>query len=131
MKGLSVSRFIARVARAKKAKDVCVLNVRRWTIIAEYFVIMSATSAPHRRALMEEIEKKIKEKYNVLPTRVDGRWETDWTAMDYASVLVHIFIGSSRETYRIEKLYSQAREIRFVKGKNQRKHTRNPKRKVR
>ncbi|MFN3976895.1 MAG: ribosome silencing factor, partial [Aquificaceae bacterium] len=55
----------------KKAEDIVVLDVSKHTNIANYFVIATANSSVHAKALLkyllEELEKK-----NIKPDHVEG-----------------------------------------------------------
>ena len=43
------------LADNKKAENIAVLDVRKLSIVTDYFVIASGTSQPHLRAIVEEI----------------------------------------------------------------------------
>ena len=57
-----LAESVARLLDGKKAKDVTIVDIRGKTIIADYFVIASATSTTAVRALVEyaceELEKR-------------------------------------------------------------------------
>ena len=62
---------------------------------------------------IEENVRKIKEfarkGANVKPYAVDGLRNAQWVAMDYADVLVHVFMPEAREFYNLETLWADAR----------------------
>ncbi len=105
MKTLNLAKKIAQIAISKKAEDVIIINIKRFTVISDYFVILTATSEPHRKTLMEEIEKKTEASFGFAPLHVDGKKAPGWTAIDYGAVIVHIFSKSQRALYQLEKLY--------------------------
>ena len=57
-----LAESVARLLDAKKAKDVTIVDIKGKTIIADYFVIASASSTTAVRALVdyvcEELEKR-------------------------------------------------------------------------
>ncbi|NPB08067.1 MAG: RsfS/YbeB/iojap family protein, partial [Aquificae bacterium] len=52
-------RLIKDLLEEKKAKDLVFLNVAPLTNLADYFVIASAESTTHARALADHLEEKL------------------------------------------------------------------------
>jgi len=93
---------IVKIADSRKAKDLRALHVTEQTTLADYLVIMTGTSTTHLRALSDEIEYQMKEKFGIYPHHVEGISST-WTLLDYTSVVVNVFMEESRETYDLER----------------------------
>ena len=93
---------IVKIADSRKAKDLRALHVTEQTTLADYLVIMTGTSTTHLRALGDEIEYQMKEKFGIYPHHVEGVSST-WTLLDYTSVVVNVFMEESRETYDLER----------------------------
>jgi ribosome-associated protein len=89
------------------------LDIRKVSIIADYFVICTGTSDRHVRAVAKEIDEKLSEA-GVNPINVEGLAVGDWVLMDYGSVLVHVFDKETREHYRLEQLWSGAQPVLVV-----------------
>jgi ribosome-associated protein len=77
-------------------------------IIADFFVLCTGNSDRQIKALADGVRAAIKEKYNRLPTSVEGKGESGWVLMDYGDVIVHIFGEDEREFYNLEGFWSQA-----------------------
>lgn len=90
----------------KKAKNLSALSVGDLTVLTEYFVIATATSSTHVRALADEVEEKLKEQ-GLEPHHIEGR-STGWIVLDYRSVIVHVFTPDQREFYNLDKMWSDA-----------------------
>ena len=60
---LSLAEEIYRVLDAHRGEDIAVLHVGSQIEIADYFVLCTATSTTHVRALTDEVEKQIAEVY--------------------------------------------------------------------
>ena len=101
---------IARQLDAKKGKDLTVLRVSGLTLLADYFVICSATSTTHAKALADHLEDQM-DALGVELFKKEGRQGFEWTLMDYSDVIVHIFTGQTREFYSLEKLWADAEEV--------------------
>ena len=101
----------ARAASDLKATDVLVLDVGELLAIAGYFVIASASNPRQVRAMVDEIEAKVKAGLQRSPVRTEGVREQQWTLIDYGDVVVHVFLDSVREFYEIERLYMDAPRV--------------------
>jgi ribosome-associated protein len=100
------------LADNKKAEDILVLDVRRISSIADYFVIVSGTSAPHLRAISDEILNKLNEEHGVRPKTVDGKLPGGWMVLDLFDVIVHIMRADIRKHYDLEGLWGDAPQVK-------------------
>ena len=91
----------------KKAKDLVIINVKEISSFADYLVICSGTSDRQVRALSAFIQEKLK-KSGMFPLGVEGEDYGQWVLMDYADVVIHIFLEPVRELYDLEKLWMEA-----------------------
>ena len=96
----------------KKAENIQVLYVKEQTVITDYFVICTGRSSTHVKSLGGEVEYKMGLR-NVQPVHFEGRDNNNWVVVDYGSVILHIFSGESRDFYKLEKLYGDAKELHF------------------
>ncbi len=101
------------IADAMHASNIVLLDVRSACDFADYFVIMSANSAPHLRALMEEVEDGMKGR-GATPHHVEGTVMSGWVLMDYGDVLVHIMAPRQRGFYDLETVWPKARPLRVI-----------------
>jgi ribosome-associated protein len=84
------------------------LDIRRVSLLADYFVICSGASERQVRAIVDEILEKVKKEAGIIPLNVEGVPSSGWVLVDYGGVIVHIFAPSLREYYSLEKLWSEA-----------------------
>ena len=103
--------IVARVLDDKLAKDITILNISNVSSLADFFVIATADSTPHVKALMEEVKDRIKSMFSRLPVRMENDVKNRWNLLDYGDVVVHILHKDERETYAIEKFWSNAFSI--------------------
>ncbi len=78
--------------------------------IADFFVIATVDSERQAKAIIDEIEKRMKER-RVRPLGIDGEADSGWILMDYGDVLVHLFDPGTRDFYQLEELWSHAPTI--------------------
>ncbi|NGO39780.1 ribosome silencing factor [Limisphaera ngatamarikiensis] len=100
-----------KLADNKKAEDIVVLDVRKLSSIADYFVIASATSEPHLRAVLEEVTEKLEQEHGLRPFGVDGHQATGWVVLDYFDVIVHLMRSDVRAHYDLEGLWGDAPRV--------------------
>ncbi|MDE6200493.1 MAG: nicotinate (nicotinamide) nucleotide adenylyltransferase [Clostridiales bacterium] len=92
-----------------KARNVDIVSLNGKTIVADYFVIASASSSTAVKALMGYVEDKLIKQFGINPTKRDVN--TEWIALDYGGVIIHIFTDKMREFYNIERLWSDGKNI--------------------
>jgi ribosome-associated protein len=100
--------IIGKLADAKKAKEVLILDLSSLTDIAEFFVVTSGTSERHVRTVSEGVEAGMKEQ-GIRPLSVEGSDEGRWVIIDYGDVVLHTFLEPLRELYDLESLWIEAK----------------------
>ena len=98
---------ISQIILTKKGYDTKILDLRKLTTIADYFVICSADSDIQVKAISDEIEKKLGEK-GIKCYHREGDKSLRWVLMDYFDVIAHIFHNEARSFYNLEKLWGDA-----------------------
>lgn len=109
MDSQNILNIAANALNHKKARQLKALKIDDLTTLADYFVIATATSSTHVRALADEVEEKLKEQ-EIAPHHIEGK-STGWIVLDYTTVIVHIFTPSEREFYNLDSMWSDAEEI--------------------
>ena len=94
----------------KKGGDVLVLDLRKLSGIASYFVISSANSDRHVRAIAENVIDRLSEK-KVSNEHVEGKEDARWILLDYGDVIIHVFYHETRKFYNLERLWGTARRL--------------------
>jgi len=109
MDSQNILKIAANALNNKKARQLKALKIDDLTTLADYFVIATATSSTHVRALADEVEEKLKEQ-SVEPHHIEGK-STGWIVLDYTSVIVHVFTPQEREFYNLDSMWSDATDI--------------------
>ena len=105
-----IAAIAAHALEEKKAKDVKILKTAEQTVLADYFVICSGSTAPHIKALVDEVDKELSEAGEP-PVRREGLRSDIWVLMDFGSVIVHVFTDEARKFYNLERLWSDSEEV--------------------
>ena len=95
----------------KKGIDPLILDIRKITDIADYFLIVQGTSDRHVLTIADAIVDQLREK-RVKPLHVEGRKEALWILVDYGAVIVHVFHHETRKFYNLERLWGDAKILK-------------------
>ena len=87
--------------------DVISLNVSRMTIVCDYFIVASGAVDVHLKAVVDHILHELASE-GVKPLNVEGYENMRWVLIDYADVVVHLFLPEMRKFYAIERLWGEA-----------------------
>ncbi len=109
---LRAVRMAAEIADDKKADYIKILDMRSRLIITDYFIIISVKNTRLTRSIGEEIRFNLK-KQDLYPVNVDGVSEGNWILVDYDDFVIHIFTEEVRQFYDLERLWKDAKEIKW------------------
>ena len=108
-------KLCEEIAYDRKAENIIRLDLSEVSAVSDYFILCTATSEPHIRAVAERIQRGVLEKLKVKPVHVDGSPESGWIIVDFGNVMVHVMTASSRELYQLEELWNDAPKVDAVK----------------
>ncbi len=106
---VDIVKKIVKALDDKKGNDIQVIKIDELTIVADYFVLATANSNTHVRALADEVEYQLEEA-GIKADHIEGR-ATGWVLLEYQGVVVHIFLEESRNYYNLERLWEDAAKI--------------------
>jgi len=104
-------KLIKKLLEDKKAEDIVILDVSRLTNLADYFVIASANSPTHARALADYLEEELR-KLGMEIDHVEGKDYGHWILVDLIDTIVHIFTPETREYYGLEWIWADAERVK-------------------
>lgn len=113
---LTIAKTCASHADEMQAEDVVILDLQGISTLADYFVICTATSLPHLKAVNREIRGKTEETIGESPRSSEGDADSMWLVIDYVDVVVHIFHEEKRSLYALEDLWSDAPRVELELG---------------
>ncbi len=94
----------------KKGKRIVVADLTSIDdTICKYFVICQGNSPSQILAIVDSIKEHVRKEIKEKPEGVDGLRNAQWVAMDYADVLVHVFLPETRDFYDLEHLWADAK----------------------
>jgi len=93
----------------KKGKKIVTLDLSGLEgSICTYFIVVQGNTPTQVSALSDEVWDLVYDRLHEKPLGAVGMQEARWIAMDYGSVILHIFIPSLREYYNLESLWADA-----------------------
>ncbi len=111
---------LIKLLENKKAQDIIILDTKKQSDIWDYFIICSAMSNIHLKALKNYIISEMK-KSNYFISHSDGEFDSNWIVLDYEDILLHIFDDKTRKYYALEKLWGED-EMKIIKAKKEDKN---------
>ncbi len=101
---------IAEIAADGKAQAIKAYDVRGLTVIADDFVMCTATSEPQCKAVFNAVKDGMKE-IGIAPLHAEGTPQNEWLVLDYGDVIFHIFREQARDFYDLDGLWGDAPQI--------------------
>ena len=93
----------------KKGKGIRIVDLRGVDgAICQYFIVCEGNNPQQVSAIADSVEDMVRIELKDKPTHVVGTENALWVAMDYADVMVHIFLPEEREFYDLEHLWADA-----------------------
>ena len=101
---------IVEVLANKIARDLKLIKIDAITVLADYFIICTASSSTQIKSLCDEVEKVLEENGEKILHR-EGYRAGGWVLLDYGCVIVHVFMEEARQFYGLERLWADGKEI--------------------
>ncbi|MBN1397052.1 MAG: ribosome silencing factor [Bacteroidetes bacterium] len=94
---------------SRKARNVVILDLKKLTSAADYFVICSADSDTQVKAVADAVRKGMEESDEHV-WHYEGYQALKWIVLDYVDVVAHIFYKEDRSFYNLERLWGDAKK---------------------
>ncbi|WP_435771648.1 ribosome silencing factor [Nocardioides sp. SYSU DS0651] len=103
-------RTAALAASDKLATDLLAFDVSEQLAITDAFLLASGANDRQVRAIVEEVEDKLREA-GAKPIRREGHRDGRWVLLDYGDVVIHVQHTEEREFYALERLWRDCPSI--------------------
>ena len=107
---VSLVHTAARAAADKLAQHIIAFDVSDQLAITDAFVLASAGNDRQVKAIVDEIEDKLRE-LDAKPVRREGVRDGRWALLDYADIVVHVQHSEERAFYALERLWGSAERL--------------------
>jgi ribosome-associated protein len=103
-RALTLVRAAASAAAEKLGQQIVAFDVSDQLAITDAFVLASASNDRQVKAIVDEIEDKLRE-IGAKPVRREGERDGRWVLIDYGDIVVHVQHEEEREFYALERLW--------------------------
>ncbi len=103
-RALELVRTAAQAASDKLAENIVAFDVSEQLVITDAFLLCSAQNDRQVRAVVDEIEDRLRA-IGAKPVRREGERDGRWVLIDYAEVVVHVQHEEERAFYALERLW--------------------------
>ncbi|MDP9444311.1 MAG: ribosome silencing factor [Actinomycetota bacterium] len=101
---LQLIHTAAQAASDKLAGDIAAFDVSERLALTDAFLLCSGTNDRQVRAIVEEIELRLRQ-VDAKPVRREGEREGRWVLLDYVDVVVHVQHQDEHAFYALERLW--------------------------
>jgi ribosome-associated protein len=102
----------ARAAADKLATDLLAFDVSEQLAITDAFLLASGANDRQVKAIVDEIEDKLRE-IGSKPIRREGERDGRWVLIDYGEIVVHVQHSEERQFYALERLWRDCPTIQL------------------
>jgi len=109
-RAVELVEIAAGAAADKLATDIIAYDVSEQLVITDAFLLCSASNDRQVRAIVDEIEEKLR-RAGAKPVRREGEREGRWVLLDYIDVVIHVQHADERVFYALERLWKDCPRI--------------------
>lgn len=103
-KSLELIKTAVAAMDDKKAINICIIDIRNISVIADYFIIASGSNPNQVKAIIDNVDEKLHESGFDEP-KLEGYNQASWILMDYEDVVIHVLSEEDRAFYDIERVW--------------------------
>jgi ribosome-associated protein len=103
-RAVELVEIAAGAAADKLATDIIAYDVSEQLVITDAFLLCSASNDRQVKAIVDEIEEKLR-RVDAKPVRREGEREGRWVLLDYIDVVIHVQHAEERVFYALERLW--------------------------
>ena len=100
----AIAQLCAKVLDDNKLEDIKIFDVVGALQLTDYFVVATGLNPRHLKAAADELSRKLRDA-RVRLRGVEGYRDARWILVDVSDVVVHLFVGESREFYDLDNLW--------------------------
>jgi ribosome-associated protein len=100
----------ARTAAENKGRDILVLDMRSCTPLFDYFIIATGSSRRQIHTLAEETDAALRAEGDHR-LGIEGYEASKWIVQDYGDIMIHVFDPDTRDYYKLEELWADAKKV--------------------
>ena len=109
-RAVELIEMAALAAADKLATDIIAYDVSEQLVITDAFLLCSGSNDRQVRAIVDEIELKLRQA-GAKQVRREGEREGRWVLLDYLDIVVHVQNAEERQYYMLERIWKDCPRI--------------------
>ncbi len=112
---MEIPEILMRIVEAiesKEGENTVVMKMENTPIPTDYFIITTANSKTHMKALRDSVVEELKKSSHEI-IYYDKKTNLSWVLVDAGEFVIHIFTKKAREFYDLEGLWHSAERIKI------------------
>lgn len=104
MNSRDMAKLVCKALDDKKAIDIKAIDISNISIMADYFIVASASNQNQLLAMQDEVDRILYEN-GINAKSIEGNRQSTWILMDYEDIIVHLFSEEDRLFYDLERIW--------------------------
>lgn len=106
----AMAKAAAEICEEKKGREISIIDISEISVIADYFVIVTAENSRQVEALSDSLQDGMaKRGYGI--RRAEGKPDSGWILLDFNDIIIHVFDKEQRFFYDLERIWSDGKKI--------------------
>ncbi|MDD3746065.1 MAG: ribosome silencing factor [Anaerostipes sp.] len=107
---LKMVKLVYDALDKKLAEDIQIIDIRKVSVIADYFIIATGKNKNHVQTLIDDSQEAL-ETAGFKMREMEGYRNGSWILMDFGDIVVHIFDEESRNFYDLERIWKDGKIV--------------------
>ena len=99
-----MAKIAVKALEEKKGEDIKVIDIRKVSVLADYFIISHGNNINQVQAMADYVEEELY-KSGFSCRQTEGYGSGNWILMDYGDIIVHAFNREARLFYDLERIW--------------------------
>jgi len=100
------SKSIGVLLQDHKGQDVRVMDLRKFNIWTDFFIIATVSSMTHMDGLERHLKEFCREKEIDILRSSRKSADDEWRLIDLGSIIIHLMTSATRDFYDLERLWA-------------------------
>ena len=105
-----MAKIVYEALDEKKGYDIKLIDISEITMIADYFVIASASNQNQVQAMVDNADEMLG-RAGYEAKQIEGTRNSSWVLMDYGDMIVHVFDEENRLFYDLERIWRDGKVL--------------------
>lgn len=109
---LNMAKIAYQALDDKLAEDIKIIDIRKVSVVADYFIIADGTNRNQVHALVDNVQEEL-EKAGYSMKQMEGYRNGSWVLLDFGDIIIHVFDKENRLFYDLERIWQDGVEVKL------------------